>query len=103
MKAIRQDDLVNSHVRWGPKGPRAFRSTIMEVSIQECAYIAKKLCFIAGPSGREVISLQKGDSSLLVLLNVMWELKRFLRHNAGGIWIKIHLNPKTRMQSDRKR
>jgi hypothetical protein len=45
-----------------------------------------------GPSSSEVISLQKMDS-LQTLKN--GELKRFLRCNAGGIWIKIHLNPKS--------
>jgi hypothetical protein len=39
-----------------------------------------------------VISLQKVDS--LVVFDGNEELKRFLRYKAGGIWIKIHLNPK---------
>ena len=45
----------------------------------------------AGPSGREVISLQKEDS--LLSFWVQQELKSFLRRNAGRVWIKIHLNP----------
>jgi hypothetical protein len=48
---------------------------------------------VASQSGHEVISLQKMDS-LLLFLNVTEKLRRFLRRNAGGIWIKIHLNPK---------
>jgi hypothetical protein len=49
--------------------------------------------FDADSSGHEVISLLKVDSLLVFECNR--ELKRFLRHNAGGIWIiKIHLNPK---------
>jgi ABC-type cobalamin transport system ATPase subunit len=47
---------------------------------------------VASQSGHEVISLQKMDS-LLLILNVTEKLRRFLRRNAGGIWIKIHLNP----------
>jgi hypothetical protein len=43
--------------------------------------------FLAGP---EVISLQKEDS--LLVFECKGELKRFLHRNAGGIWIKIHLN-----------
>jgi hypothetical protein len=46
---------------------------------------------VASQSGHEVISLQKMDS-LLLFLNVTEKLRRFLRRNAGGIWIKIHLN-----------
>jgi hypothetical protein len=43
------------------------------------------------PSGREVISLQKADSLLVLEVS---KAKRFLRRNTGGIWIiKIHLNP----------
>jgi hypothetical protein len=38
---------------------------------------------LAGPSGREVISLQKVDS-LLVFLNVRAELKRFLQDGICG-------------------
>jgi hypothetical protein len=45
-----------------------------------------------GPSGREVISLQKVDS-LLVLVYVR-EAKKFSALLGGGVWIKIHLNPK---------
>ena len=41
-----------------------------------------------------MISLQKVDS-LLVFLSLTGELKRFLRHNAEGFGIKIHLNPKS--------
>jgi hypothetical protein len=37
---------------------------------------------IAGPSGHEVISLQKVDS--LIILEYNRELKRFLRRNAEG-------------------
>jgi hypothetical protein len=51
---------------------------------------------VASQSGHEVISLQKVDS-LLLFLNVTEKLRRFLRRNAGGIWIKIHLNPKPRI------
>jgi uncharacterized membrane protein YraQ (UPF0718 family) len=40
-----------------------------------------------------VISLQKQDS--LLVFDYNWELERFLQCLAGGIWIKIHLNPKT--------
>jgi hypothetical protein len=47
---------------------------------------------VASQSGREVILLQKMDS-LILFLNVTEKLRRFLRRNAGGIWIKIHLNP----------
>jgi hypothetical protein len=39
-----------------------------------------------------VISLQKQDS--LLVFDYNWELERFLQCLAGGIWIKIHLNPK---------
>jgi hypothetical protein len=46
-----------------------------------------------GPSGREVISLQKVDS-LLVLVYVR-EAKKFSALLGGEIWIKIHLNIKT--------
>jgi hypothetical protein len=46
---------------------------------------------IAGTSGLAMISLQKEDSLLISEYN--GELKRFLRCNGGGIWIKIHLNP----------
>ena len=52
----------------GPKGPRAFRSAIKEVSICEYVKVAKKFLFQASPWGREVILLQKVDS-LLVFLN----------------------------------
>jgi hypothetical protein len=38
-----------------------------------------------------VISLQKVDS--LGIFEYGRKLKRFLRYKAGGIWIKIHLNP----------
>jgi hypothetical protein len=41
--------------------------------------------FLAGPSGLAVTSLQKADS--LLVFNYTGKLKRFLRHNAGGIWI----------------
>jgi hypothetical protein len=51
-----------------------------------------------GPSGREVISLQKMDSSLM-FLNVNGSQKGFMRCNAGGIWIKINLNPKAKTDS----
>jgi len=47
---------------------------------------------VAGPSGLAVISLQKEDS--LLVLASLGEAKRFLRWNAGGIWIEIHLNLK---------
>ncbi len=52
---------------------------------------------VASQSGREVISLQKMDS-LILFLNVTEKLRRFLRCNAGGIWIKIYLNPKWEFQ-----
>jgi hypothetical protein len=39
-----------------------------------------------------VISLQKVDS--LIVLEYKRKLKRFLRYEARGIWIKIHLNLK---------
>jgi hypothetical protein len=48
---------------------------------------------VASQSGHEVISLQKMDS-LLLFLNVTEKLRMFLRRNARGIWIIIHLNPK---------
>jgi hypothetical protein len=44
-----------------------------------------------GQSGREVISLQKADSSLLVF-DINEELKKFLLGKTIGIWISIHLN-----------
>jgi hypothetical protein len=47
----------------------------------------------AGTSGSEVISILKED--YLLVFECKGELKRFLRRNAGGIWIKIHLNPNT--------
>ena len=43
-------------------------------------------------AGFEVISLQKQDC--LLVFDYNWELERFLQSLAGGIWIKIHLNPK---------
>ena len=38
-----------------------------------------------------MISLQKQDS--LLVFDYNWELERFLQCLAGGIWIRIHLNP----------
>jgi hypothetical protein len=49
----------------------------------------------AGTSAPEVISLQKADS--LLAFECTEKLKRFLRRNDGGIWIKIHLNPTIRI------
>jgi hypothetical protein len=58
--------LNHHHAKDVPKGPRAFRSTIKEVSIQKHACTDKKFCSQAGPSGLAVISLQKADSAIIL-------------------------------------
>jgi hypothetical protein len=47
---------------------------------------------IGGPVGTSSdIASKSGFFASLFVFN--WELKRFLRYNDRGIWIKIHLNP----------
>jgi hypothetical protein len=54
--------------------------------------VAKKFLFPSGPvwTSNDIASKR----GFLANLSAFRELKRFLRYNAGGIWIKIHLNPR---------